>query len=293
MISRKQRLDKKKLGSKAGPTPSPSIFVQNKYRNGINVLMNEQIARFEEILETGSKDSSQLFSRLRTFISQWRLLLGSRAMPLVTSIAEELTRSTLLPWTKLLKSGDIFATREMFSIGIGNVYTTPEMRTVVSAIVQNNVSLITKTSDNVSGRIMQTVTDHLTNDPSGVSLEKDIDKILKETGNFSKNKARLISQDQTRKMVRAVSRRRATELGITKYVWSDMNDSKVRPKHEKLDGREFEYAIGAPPSYSTMPVVGEGFHPGEDIFCRCIEIPIIPRIKKVKNHEQKTDSDAN
>lgn len=279
MLSRKQKKDKKKLGSRAGPTPSPPTISQNRYGGEIKGILDTQISEYATALKNISKNKSvdKILIDLKALNDRWSSLTGNYSTQIVKRIVEEMIRTATRPWDALIASGDLFETGKRVSIGIGNIYTTPEMRTVVSSIVSNNVSLIQKSSDGVSERIKNVVTQHLTSDPSGISLESKVSKILKDVGKYSKYRSRLIAKDQTRKMIRAFSRHRAMSLGIEKYVWSDMNDANVRPKHELIDGREFRYDTGAPPSYSTMPVVGDGFHPGEDIACRCIDIPILPK----------------
>ena len=84
-------------------------------------------------------------------------------------------------------------------------------------------------------------------------------------------RAALIAQDQTNKFLSATTRARHQELGITRYVWNDLNDSRVRPSHRARSGKIF--------LYSQPPPDG---HPGHPIRCRCGEDPIIEDVLGVE-----------
>lgn len=93
---------------------------------------------------------------------------------------------------------------------------------------------------------------------------KELSKKLQERADVSKSRAELIARDQTLKLNGAINQAKQTELGIDGYIWNTSNDEKVRKSHKALAGQEF--------SWSAPPDVG---HPGQDIQCRCVAIPII------------------
>lgn len=76
---------------------------------------------------------------------------------------------------------------------------------------------------------------------------------------FSVNKhATLIARDQIAKLNGQVSRERQMAAGIRKFVWETQKDSRVRPEHRALQGREFTWEEG-----------WNGIFPGQPINCRC------------------------
>lgn len=102
------------------------------------------------------------------------------------------------------------------------------------------------------------------NDPAtwGKRVE-DIAKDIQERSGVSESKAELIARDQTLKLNGAINKTRQENAGVTKYIWNTSHDERVRESHRELDGQTF--------SWSDPPEPG---HPGEDIQCRCIAIPI-------------------
>jgi len=78
--------------------------------------------------------------------------------------------------------------------------------------------------------------------------------------------ATLIANDQTGKALSQLDAYRSQKAGYTKYVWRSMEDGRVRPKHQKLDGKTFSY---------NDPNGGDnGQLPGEPIRCRCYAEPV-------------------
>lgn len=79
--------------------------------------------------------------------------------------------------------------------------------------------------------------------------------------------ASLIATDQTGKVLSQLDAYRSQKVGFDRYVWRSMEDGRVRPKHQALDGRVFKY---------DDPAGGdEGQLPGEPIRCRCYQEPVV------------------
>ena len=76
---------------------------------------------------------------------------------------------------------------------------------------------------------------------------------------------RRITRDQTSKTISGLTQVRHQQLGIDKYTWMTSADDRVRPSHRDNNGKEFLWAD---------PPVATG-HPGHDIMCRCVAIPIL------------------
>lgn len=78
--------------------------------------------------------------------------------------------------------------------------------------------------------------------------------------------ASLIATDQTGKALSQLDAYRNKQAGFAKYVWRSMEDGRVRPKHQELDGKTFKY---------DDPNGGDnGELPGEPIRCRCYQDPV-------------------
>ena len=63
---------------------------------------------------------------------------------------------------------------------------------------------------------------------------------------------------------------RYRDIGVTRYVWRAVGDSRTRPLHKELDGKVCLFA--APPISGTK---GERENPGIPYGCRCIAIGIL------------------
>lgn len=85
----------------------------------------------------------------------------------------------------------------------------------------------------------------------------------------TRNRAKLIARDQINKFNGALTELRQTAVGVEQYIWSTSNDERVRSNHRSKDGKIFDW--NNPPSDTG--------HPGEDIQCRCVAIPVFNQLK--------------
>ena len=97
----------------------------------------------------------------------------------------------------------------------------------------------------------------------GLRVE-DLAELIGERVDVSLSRATLIARDQTLKLNGALNALRQTEAGVESYTWSTSRDERVRESHAELEGETF--------SWDDAPEPG---HPGEDIQCRCVAIPVI------------------
>lgn len=87
---------------------------------------------------------------------------------------------------------------------------------------------------------------------------------------ISARHADLIARDQVLKLNGQLTQDRQVNAGIESYEWSTSGDERVRPGHKELDGTVQMWS--APPLVDDE---GTRAHPGEDIQCRCVAIPIL------------------
>ena len=93
----------------------------------------------------------------------------------------------------------------------------------------------------------------------------DIADSIQEIYGVTDNRAKLIARDQTSKTNAAIAETRQTDLGIEEYTWLTAGDERVRETHADNEGQVFRW--DSPPA--------ETGHPGHDINCRCVAIPMI------------------
>ncbi len=128
---------------------------------------------------------------------------------------------------------------------------------------EENISLIDKTLRAYAEDVREVFSDPET---FGLRVEEIAERLV-ERGNVSESRAELIARDQTTKLNGAINQVRQENAGVTSYVWSTSGDERVRPEHAALEGRAF--------SWNDPPSIG---HPGEDIQCRCVAIPVLEEL---------------
>lgn len=150
-------------------------------------------------------------------------------------------------------------------LGVELFQHEPWMSDVVSAFVQQNVSLIGGVHEELASAIESRLVNGVM---QGRTTEQIAQSILRtgelDPGPFRRaiTRARFIARDQIGKLNGQLSRLRQTSLGINHYIWATALDERVRPAHAQREGRRF--------SWDHPP---EGGHPGEDYNCRCTAEP--------------------
>lgn len=153
---------------------------------------------------------------------------------------------------------------------------SPNIVERVNELTVSNIQLIksirTQYLDKVQNAVMQAMVQG--------SLNKDLAEQLKKLGKDVESRAMLIARDQSSKLNAALTRARHEEVGIKKYMWSTSGDERVRESHAEKDGQIFEYA---------NPPADTG-HPGHDVNCRCVQIPVLDDIVKPESSEDEKES---
>ena len=132
---------------------------------------------------------------------------------------------------------------------------------LMSAWRQENISLIRTVPERFHGALYQRVSETFAQQPFD---QQALSKVLNREFKVSGSNLRRITRDQTSKAVGQFTHARHRQLGIQEYTWRTAQDERVRPTHQVLDG--------TPQRWDNPPSVG---HPGEDILCRCVAIPVI------------------
>lgn len=92
---------------------------------------------------------------------------------------------------------------------------------------------------------------------------------IRETTGISARRVASIARDQVATLQGQVVAARQARLGITRYRWRTVGDSRVRTLHRDREGKIFEW--DKPPS--------DG-HPGQPINCRCTAEPVLDDVLK-------------
>jgi SPP1 gp7 family putative phage head morphogenesis protein len=142
-----------------------------------------------------------------------------------------------------------------------------------------NVRLI----KSLAGKQLDTIHDVLEKSESVGARVEDLRDELMSTFGVTKAKAALLARDQTLKLHSAITQERQQQAGIAEYRWSTSRDERVRGRpggkwpdglHWQLEGKIFRW--DDPPVISKD---GRRGHPGEDYQCRCVAVPILPKLE--------------
>ena len=162
---------------------------------------------------------------------------------------------------------------------------TPEIRDILQAAVNGNVSLITTISEeylkDVEQMAMRSVT--VGRDLGGLRKE------LQKTYGVTKRRAKLIARQSNNEASAMLKRARELELGITEAVWSHSHAGKVpRPEHERWGKEQKRYDIAK----GMWSEVSKKFvWPGTDFNCRCTGRPVLPHLGKAAGLPSKLGYD--
>jgi SPP1 gp7 family putative phage head morphogenesis protein len=140
-------------------------------------------------------------------------------------------------------------------IGVNVFRYEPYLLPIADGWIKENTALIKSIPTKIHTEIDAIITRGVIN---GVSVN-DIKKSILSRFNVSKNRAKLIAQDQTLKLNSDLTRYRLKSIGVNKYIWRTVNDNRVREAHNAREGNIY--------SFDKPPVGGQ--NPGQEIRCRC------------------------
>jgi SPP1 gp7 family putative phage head morphogenesis protein len=153
--------------------------------------------------------------------------------------------------------------KQALGIDLTAVVRLEDLEDYLATAATRNAGLIRGLSELTIQRVQTTVTNAVLNGKTASELRKQLTADFE----FSDRRAKVIARDQIAKTNSDLNRIRHTQAGITEYVWRTSRDERVRPRHERCDGKTYQY--GKPTDAE------EGLPPGQPILCRCIAQAIV------------------
>ena len=150
-------------------------------------------------------------------------------------------------------------------LGVNPLRNETYLEPQVEAFTARNAALIKSIPAQSATKIETIIRTGVEAGETSATLAGKIQKELRST----RNRAKLIARDQINKFNGALTELRQTAVGVEEYIWSTSNDERVRFNHQSKDGKIFNW--NNPPSDTG--------HPGEDIQCRCVAIPVFNQLK--------------
>lgn len=143
-------------------------------------------------------------------------------------------------------------------IDISSIVTQEDLAEYLRTAAARNTSLIKSLADETVKRVEQAV---LQNAIVGGSSKQLRDRLTKDFG-VADSRAKLIARDQTAKINSDLNRIRQEQAGIESYEWMTSADERVRPLHQSINGKQYDW--GKPTGAE------QGLPPGQPIQCRCV-----------------------
>ena len=150
---------------------------------------------------------------------------------------------------------------QMFSIDILPLLNEYNTKNELDPIITDNINLIKSIPFDLLNQVNNQFNDIIYE--SGFD-QKAILNMLTRRFSVANSRAMLISSDQTGKTIGALAKIRQKQAGVSRFKWRTSEDERVRPDHQSLDNRIF--------NWNSPPDIGI---PGQPIRCRCVAIPII------------------
>ena len=154
--------------------------------------------------------------------------------------------------------------RAALGVDIRPVLADSAIEPLMTAWRRENISLIRTIPERFHESLNRRVGETFAKRPFD---KQALSKVLNREYGVSGSNLRRLTRDQTSKAIGQLTQARHQQIGISEYTWRTAQDERVRPTHQVLDG--------TPQRWDSPPSVG---HPGQDISCRCVPIPIIEKV---------------
>ncbi|AVO24257.1 minor capsid protein [Xanthomonas phage XPV2] len=238
---------------------SVEYWVQAKYRaaHASNVVAG--------IITTDStpfEDQRALFRELSKLRARWEKYFGSIAEVISAKFVDAAYTANKLAWQAQTK-------REGFDVPL---QLTAAQRSVLSASVANNVSLIKSISTEYFTKVEGDVA-------RGFLAGRDLESTaasLRALGQVTDNRAALIARDQSNKLNAHLNSARQNELGIRYAYWRHSSAGKD-PRHTHVRAGREKWIYDTQVGIDFGDQFGSSL-PGTPINCRCGSRSIIPAI---------------
>lgn len=232
-------------------------FSRDMHRD-VNSLLIPRIGEIKSQFDREMRGDGWIddLSALIAVLLQRAGLLSAPLQIALPNIAQSINRHNDRQFQLVVKSN---LGKDVGQLGVNVFRNEPFLAPLSNAWIKTNTDLIkslpTRFYPELEGIIRRGVL-------SGMSV-KDIQKEIKARYGVTDYRARLIAQDQVLKFHSQLTEYRLKSVGVDRYIWRSVQDSRVRPDHADRNGKEF--------SWDKPPYDG---HPGQPVRCRCRAEPV-------------------
>jgi SPP1 gp7 family putative phage head morphogenesis protein len=260
-----------------------SLPVQRRYVKDVEGAISEVIRETEkEVMRIFKSDASKkYFSQDASIASTARIDMNALERKLNKSLSSKIKAMA----ERMVKKSDdqsksaLHSSLETLSGGLSiktNIGSA-DITQAFMASVNVNVDLIKTISSNYLEQVKGAVNRSIQNGGGLQTLIPEIEKFLDKEAAKTKNKAKNVALDQTRKAYNALNVARMKKLGLNNFEWIHSGGGQVPRKHHITpwpNGLNHGiFNVNNPPIVN--PDTGETGLPGSEINCRCTMRPLI------------------
>lgn len=251
-----------RAGRKVAVGVKPNKREAAKYNRELQIIVNMLIEETNNNLPSLLKklESQFVTDGYAVELNRAILAMSSRARN-ISSLAKTISSEWVNGVNNQQRKQFYSSIQRSIGVDLQGIVSEEGLTDILEAKVGENVSLIQSLPDEYYKKINNVINNLTTRGTPANSIIRELQNI----GISTKKRARLIARDQTQKLNAAITQNRQEALGIEEYEWQTSDDERVRPTHRRNNGKTFRW--DDPPK--------ETGHPGQDINCRCVPLPII------------------
>lgn len=272
MLTKKRQTWAEQQGAESfkGSALAPPTSVASKYEATLSKMIDEMIADYERQFKRAAKPFATQDATLTTTLSRLLSGLGDKWSKVFAERAQKLTDTVIGKVDRYSKSSLNMSLKEMSG---GLTLKTPDMTSGlydrILASTRENVGLIksipAEYQRRITGAAMRSI-------QTGGFGSQTLYNEIRKTNTVTKNRAKLIAVDQTRKIASAMNDERMKSAGVKKFEWIHSGGgAEPRELHVEYDGQIFD--LNDPPVIDKR--TGQKGLPGELIHCRCKMRPVL------------------
>lgn len=193
-----------------------------------------------------------------------------------------------------------FNRREMdafrkIAVGDAFVQDEPWVEKTLQDWAQNQVSLITKATDDMRDAVARRVRDGVKHGKTNREIES---QIMRDLPGIGRRRAQIIARDQASKLNASLSEGRMKDAGLETYIWETAYDERVRglpggkypkalPSHWAMQGKICRWDdptvyLNSKGEWEKRPANCPYTTPGTEILCRCVALPNWDELEEVE-----------
>lgn len=196
----------------------------------------------------------------------------------ITAFAENLARGFLDRLNRNNARSMQSNIKNSTGVDLGAVVRSEDLDQLLTVRIAENAALITSIKNEYVEDVGKRIRDNILAGERSTTLITEI----KERGNVTANRAKLIARTETSRVNAQITRLRSEALGSKTYVWSTVIDERTRRDHVVMDGRLCRF--DDPSVFSDdngvtwrkrSEIGGVEILAGDIYNCRCTSLPVV------------------